>query len=376
VLTGVDNSTDGATGLPVIAANDSLTILGNGDTIERSTATGTPAFRLFDVAGGAALVLENLTLENGLAQGPGVSAEGGAIYNQGGLGLNGVTVQNNFAQGAPGQAAAGGGIYSSGTASLSSVTLSSNSAQGGQGTQGVAGVASRSPYVPGGAGGPGGPGGNGLGGAVCVAGGSLTLTNDTVFANTAWGGNGGGGGAGGYGGASSRLAGTGGRGGNGGAGGNGLGGAVYVAGGTVTLTNDTVYSNTAWGGSGGQGGPGGNAQSNYYGRAGTPGAGGYGGAGGNGFGGAVYVAGGTATLTGDTVYSNTAWGGNGGKGGINGAIYYGPSGSPGSSGMGEGGGLYIAPLGTVYLDAFTLGHFSHNTASTSNDDVFGSYTLV
>src|SRR5215470_7557607 len=29
-LTGVDNYTDGATGLPVIAANDNLTIIGNG----------------------------------------------------------------------------------------------------------------------------------------------------------------------------------------------------------------------------------------------------------------------------------------------------------------------------------------------------------
>ena len=43
VLTAVNNSTDGRdTGLPVIAANDNLTIVGNGDTIERSTAAGTP----------------------------------------------------------------------------------------------------------------------------------------------------------------------------------------------------------------------------------------------------------------------------------------------------------------------------------------------
>ena len=42
VLTAVNNTTDGTTGLPVIAANDNLTILGNGDTIERSTAAGTP----------------------------------------------------------------------------------------------------------------------------------------------------------------------------------------------------------------------------------------------------------------------------------------------------------------------------------------------
>src|SRR5713226_761338 len=54
-LAVVNNATDGAMGLPVIGANDNLTILGNGDSIARSTATGTSAFRMFDVAGGAAL---------------------------------------------------------------------------------------------------------------------------------------------------------------------------------------------------------------------------------------------------------------------------------------------------------------------------------
>ena len=63
VLTAVDNSTDGWTGLPVIAANDNLTIVGNGDTIKRSGAAGTNPFRLLDVAKGATLTLENLTLE-------------------------------------------------------------------------------------------------------------------------------------------------------------------------------------------------------------------------------------------------------------------------------------------------------------------------
>src|SRR6516225_7611827 len=42
-LTAADNTTDGATGLPVIAATDNLSILGNGDVIQRSTAGGTPA---------------------------------------------------------------------------------------------------------------------------------------------------------------------------------------------------------------------------------------------------------------------------------------------------------------------------------------------
>jgi len=46
ILAAVDNTTDGATGLPVIAAKDNLIIVGNGDTVARSTATGTPAFRV------------------------------------------------------------------------------------------------------------------------------------------------------------------------------------------------------------------------------------------------------------------------------------------------------------------------------------------
>ncbi len=92
VLTAINNSTDGATGLPVIAANDNLTIVGNGDTIERSTASGTPHFRLLAVAGGGSLTLESLTLQGGYdASGYG----GGAIFNMGTLVLNGVTVQDN-----------------------------------------------------------------------------------------------------------------------------------------------------------------------------------------------------------------------------------------------------------------------------------------
>jgi hypothetical protein len=47
-LNAVNNTTDGPTGLPVIAAKDNLTIIGNGDAIARSA--GTPAFRLLDVA--------------------------------------------------------------------------------------------------------------------------------------------------------------------------------------------------------------------------------------------------------------------------------------------------------------------------------------
>jgi hypothetical protein len=149
-LTVVNNSTDGPTGLPTIAKNDHLTIVGNSDTIEQSTASGTPAFRLFDVAGGARLTLKNVTLQDGLEQGKGVSAEGGAIFSRGTLVLSGVTAQNNIVQGAngangtktspdgkPGQAAAGGAIWSKGPLTLEkSTVIQNNQAIGGNGGNG------------------------------------------------------------------------------------------------------------------------------------------------------------------------------------------------------------------------------------------------
>src|SRR5215831_9156893 len=76
-----------------VAKKDSLTIVGNGDTIDANHWG-----RLFDVASGASLTLQNVTLQNGYAYGSGVSGEGGAIYNQGTLTLTGVTVQSNVAQ--------------------------------------------------------------------------------------------------------------------------------------------------------------------------------------------------------------------------------------------------------------------------------------
>jgi hypothetical protein len=136
-LNGVDNTVDGPTGLPVIAAGDNLTIIGNGDVIQRTN--GAPAFRLLDIGSGASLTLENLTLQNGLAFGSGVAAEGGSVYNQGTLALHGVTVQGNIAQGSAGmngtkaspngtsgQNAAGGGIWSNGALTLQSGTLIQN----------------------------------------------------------------------------------------------------------------------------------------------------------------------------------------------------------------------------------------------------------
>jgi hypothetical protein len=283
-LSAVDNTTDGATGLPVIAANDNLTILGNGDTIARSTATGTPAFRLLDVASGASLKLANLTLQGGLAQGVASvtgSPKGGAIFNSGTLDLNGVTVQNNIARGwdgARGNGAWGGGIYSSGSLTLENGTkIQNNQALGGRGY------------------------------------------NGTSYPNR-----------------------------NGGPGGFADGGGLYVSAGTATLTDFTLSSNTAHGGVGG-------APSINF--------GGTGGNGGNGLGGGLYAGGGSIVMHNDRVTENAAQGGAGGSRGA-------------STGVGEGGGLYINALATLDLDAFTLANIINNTASTSNNDIYGSYTMI
>jgi hypothetical protein len=316
VLIAADNTTDGPTGLPAISGGrkkaDNLTIIGNGDTIERSTASGTPNFRLFDVASGASLTLQTLTLQNGAVLGSGSSAEGGAIFNQGTLVLSGVNVEGNgavgsmgangaspgrspHANGGNGQDAAGGGIWSSGTLTLDGgTTIIKNYAVGGTGGSGA---------LP-------GQGGMGCGGGVYIAGGTASLTGCIVSGNYAYGGNGG---------TSPYEA-------PGPASLGGVGGGVYVGAGVATLSNATVQNNSAFGGfnQGSWSGPG------------------------PSYGGGIYIATGAAgTFCNDTVTSN-------------GASY--------------GGGIYIASGATVCLDSFTVANTINNTdvsgtnGSTANID--------
>jgi hypothetical protein len=328
VLSAENNSTDGPTGLPVITggnakAADNLTIVGNGDTIERSTASGTPAFRLFDVASGASLTLENLTLQNGLAFGSGSSAEGGAIYNQGNLILSAVTVQNNVAQGSPGgfgcplhecklkpipgRPAAGGGIWSGSSLTLENGTLvQNNQAIGGTGAM------DGQFFI-------GSCGGDAFGGGLYISGGTANLTGVTVNNNSALGGFG----PVCY--------------------GKAFGGGIYVAAGSVTLSNDSAAGNAAKA-----------LESNSL---IVPLA----------AGGGIYIASeATATLCNDTVQSNSAS-------------------NPGSGVVGQavGGGIYIESGGksgaTVYMDMFTVANTINNTdnsgmnGSTANID--GTYIL-
>jgi adhesin HecA-like repeat protein len=327
-LTMVNNTTDGPTGLPVIANNDNLTVSGQGgDIIQRDTSG--PAMRLFDGASGATLTLNNLTLQNGSESGSGPSAEGGAIYNQGTLVLNAVTVENNSVDGSagangtkknpvgqPGSDASGGGIWSSGTLTLENGTLDqNNSAIGGNG-----GNAYPAPGFM------GGNGGNASGAGVYIAGGTADLAGVTLSSNVAVGGNGGAG--------IPRFSGA-------GYPGNAFGGGIYVAGGSVTLSNDTVEHNEAFGGSNSTAFPPPAFQ--------------------HGYGGGIYAGGGSVTLCSDTVEYNTA------KGSIN---------SP--TAQGYGGGIFIASAATVYIDSFTVANTINNTDSSgtngSTANIDGTYT--
>jgi hypothetical protein len=418
-LTAVNNTTNGANGLPVISgasvgkkvavAADDLTIIGTdpgGDIVQRDSASATPRFRLFDVAQGASLTLENVTLQGGWAFGSGAAADGGGIYNQGTLTLSGAIVEGNFALGSrgaagsasngrksplpgqPGADAAGGGIWSSGTVTLQDLTqngtttptlLQGNYVSGGWGG------------VPGSYYGVGGAGGNGFGGGLYEAGGTVNVSNATISGNTAAGGSGGG-----------SLAGVS----SGGAGGNGSGGGLYVAGGTLTLSNvTTVASNQALGGAGASSGTGindnggqgsgggisvaagtvqldhvellsntaqGGAVGSQFGGAGEK-------SGGAGVGGGLYVANGTVTLTNDQVSGNAA------KGGANALGNFPIVGNVPDSGPASAAGIYINSQATVYLDSFTVTNTTQNDDSydwdltgwqSYEDDIDGSYTLL
>ncbi len=106
-FSAADNYWYGPNALPAITSD--ITIVGNGATLTRS---GTAAFRFFYVGGTPTniptghLTLKNLTIANGLAKGGGSGAgsfggggggmgAGGAIYNQGVLALESVTIKGN-----------------------------------------------------------------------------------------------------------------------------------------------------------------------------------------------------------------------------------------------------------------------------------------
>ncbi len=381
---------EGANGLPLITS--SVTILGEGFTIARADGGSVPNFRLFQVAEGASLRLENVTLRNGRVVGtnggrgrssatPGAEGADGEMGSvgfimsgpggTGGAGGNGSTGR----AGGAGGAAYGGAIYNSGTLELVETTLEANQVRGGNG--GAGGNASRggvggyggSPGVPiplilfailgapgaggtggiGGTGGTGGRGGVAAGGAVYNDSGLVAIEASTFSGNEALGGTAGAGGAGGAGGGGGPGAlgqqgtigpgGRGGRGGEGGRGGRGgasEGGALYNDGGIVTLMDARLVDNRALAGTSGAGGPAGAGADGGL----SAGSGGFGGPGGRGGvsltarGGAIFHAGGELVVERSTFLGNGAAGGAGGAGNDAGA-------------GGGGGAAYSSPAGGI-----------------------------
>ena len=253
-------------------SSKSITIVGQGQA--SSVIDAAFANRLFEIIGMSSLrvTLDNLGIERGLAKDNG--------------GLTG-----------PAGALGGGVLIDGGTVALSNVELMKNAADGSSGAGGTNGHSATTNNPTGGAGGDGRNGSNAAGGGIYLSAGSLNLSHDVIQGNTAQGGAGGKGGDGGLGysvyvtttsfGFSTSVigfvSGSGGPGGNGGAGGSADGGGLYVAGGTLSLSNDTFTGNLAAGGAGGAGGTGGRGV--HWTKDG--GSGGNGGSGGTGCGGAL-----------------------------------------------------------------------------------------
>jgi filamentous hemagglutinin family protein len=295
--------------------NKSLTLNGVPG-VGVSTLSGNNAIRVMNISGAATNVtLSNLTIQNGLA------FNGGGIFNDGSnltilnstfagnraIGGNGADGSATGAGGGGGGGAGlGGALFSTGgTISILNSTFVSNQAIGGNGGAGFAnnlgfsGTGGNGGGTTGGLGGsPGQTGGAGGFGGGGGGGGGSSLVGGAGGAGGFGGGGGGGGGrtagfAGQPGGIGGFAGGTGGQGccseAAGGGGGAGLGGAIFVDAGSVSLSNTTLSSNVAIGGTGG---------SSAFTPPGTNG---------QGLGGALFAnTSATVTLSNNTLFGNTA----------------------------------------------------------------------
>lgn len=83
----IDHNFSGGTGLPAIESDGGrkLRLHGNGASLERSSAPGTPSFRIFHLDVGADVTLSHLTIANGMLVDPccGSYSSGAAIVNAG-----------------------------------------------------------------------------------------------------------------------------------------------------------------------------------------------------------------------------------------------------------------------------------------------------
>jgi hypothetical protein len=411
-----------------LSITDDLTIDGPG--ADRLAVSGNDASRVVQVAAGATVSIDGLTITRGR-----VLLRGGGIRNDGTLTLTHAVVSDNEVVGLPGVVSAvdafGGGILNTGTLAVSHTRFVGNRSTGGDGDPGGPGSTALGGAImsvgtasaPATAsvshctfednlavGGAAGVGAsftrNALGGAIMNDAGTFTVSHSTFRHNQAVGGAGGGAVSFGAGGA--------------------IANAALVANATLFVSHSTFLDNRAVGGAAnagnasesGRGGAIANfipgvaplpvtvaatvhvTHSTLLGNEAVGGAGTTGGAGQGG--GIANLNGGTIVVTHSLIALNRAVGGagDGGNGGDGqgGGIFNGgpnPFGTPsltlqrslialnradggaagagGSAGLGVGGGLYLTPGGFACADLVTA--ILANEASTSDADVFGILTV-
>jgi hypothetical protein len=218
----------------------------------------------------------------------------------------GTALDNGTAGAAPGSTdALGGGVLNTDGANVTfdGVILTNNKAgAAGVAPAGLDGKAGSQKATAGANGTDGGAGKNALGGGVYSAGGTVTITGTSDFkANKVVAGDGGAGGNGktGAAGAGAVAGKVGGNGGAGGQGGDALGAGVYAAAGSIVVNSSSlVEQNVAEAGKGGDGGNGAAGGAAGTKAAGAGGQGGAGGNAGNGGGGGIYVVNGSVALSG------------------------------------------------------------------------------
>ena len=131
-LTVRDNALNG---LPRILPDGghTLTIHGNGATIQRSSVGGTLTFRIFYINSGANVTLSGLTITNG-----NLVAHGGAIYNDGESASVILTITNCTITGNTGDY--GGAIYNDGETISATLIITNSTFSGNTGTQYCGGI--------------------------------------------------------------------------------------------------------------------------------------------------------------------------------------------------------------------------------------------
>jgi Dockerin type I domain len=344
-------------------------------TVARSSASGTPKFRVFKVNAGVQVKLEGLTISGGSADsGGGIDNEGtltladgvisgnsaysgGGIANAGTMSVTDTNISANSASGTStqdgGARPSGGGIFNSGQASVADCVISTNSANegiywsqylwqwmgasgGGVSNSGQMTIASSS--IANNSASSGGRGATG-GGVENI--GALTITTSSISGNstsTGWysGSSALGGGIASSGSlqlTDSTIQGNRVTGGDGSVslqstGASAWGGGLYLAGGVVSVMNVAVSDNSVVAGS---------VLADFDGLEGPPVP-----SSGEALGGGICVVDATVTISGATVSGNNAQGGDGGlSGSYSGWPSYLSESLGGAGGEADGGGLFL-----------------------------------